>query len=105
MMAVGIGLIAVTPHEAAGSGSVAKALAQLPWAVGGYLIVLAVLIIFGIWGFRLGSQGNGGNGRGGGTGRPDVELPPAPGDRLADDQRHAADLDVDREERIPAGVP
>jgi hypothetical protein len=105
-MAVGIGLLAVTPHEAAGSDSVVKALAQAPWAVGGYLIVLAVLIVFGIWGFRLASQGNGGHGRGGGPG-PDIELPPPPGGRQADDERHAADLDLDRKdtEKVPAGVP
>jgi hypothetical protein len=99
---VAIGLIAVTPHEKAHSGSVANALAQAPWAVSGYLVTLAVLIVFGIWGFRLASQGNGGNGPGGGRGRPDVEPPPPPVDGQADDDRDAADLDLD--ERIPAGV-
>jgi hypothetical protein len=104
---VAIGLIAVPPHQAAGSGSVARALAQVPWVVSGYLITLVVLIVFGIWGFRLASQDNGGNGRGGGRGRPEVEPPPAPGGRQADDQRDAADLDLDREEpeKVPAGVP
>jgi hypothetical protein len=107
MMVVGIGLLAVAPHGKAGSGSVTSALAQAPWAVSGYLVTLVVLIVFGIWGFRLASQGNGSDGPGGGRGRPDVEPPPPPGGRQADDQRDAADLDLDldREERIPAGVP
>jgi hypothetical protein len=103
----GIGLIAVIPHESAGSGSVANAVAQLPWVVSGYLVTLVVLIVFGIWGFRLASRGNGSDGPGGGQRRPGEEPPPAPGGREAGDQRHAADLDLDRKEKekVPAGVP
>jgi hypothetical protein len=104
-MVEGIGLLAVTSREAAGSDSVARVLAQVPWAVSGYLVALAVLIVFGIWGFRLGSRSNGSNGRGGGLRRPDEEPPPAPSGLEADDQRLAADLDLDREEKVPAGVP
>jgi hypothetical protein len=57
---------------------------DLTLTVAGYLAILAVLTIFGIWGFRLGSRGNDGNG-GGGSKRPEPQPPPSPGGRELDD--------------------
>lgn len=45
----------------------------------GYFLGLVVLVVFGIWGFRLGSGGPHGGNRGGGSKRPHVEPPPSPG--------------------------
>jgi hypothetical protein len=46
--------------------------------VSGYLAILAILTIFGIWGFRLGSGKSDGNG-GGGSKEPEPQPPPSPG--------------------------
>jgi hypothetical protein len=47
-------------------------------AVSGYLAILAILTVFGIWGFRLGSGKSDGNG-GGGSKDPEPQPPPSPG--------------------------
>ena len=49
------------------------------FAVIGYLAGLIVLIVGGIWGFRIGSGGDGGNG--GGSKRPGVSPAPPSGGR------------------------
>jgi hypothetical protein len=51
--------------------------------ISGYLAILAILTIFGIWGFRLGSGKSDGNG-GGGSKEPDPQPPPSPGGRQLD---------------------
>ena len=53
--------IPVAPHHATG---------PVPWAllelIAGNLAILITILILGIWGFRLGSKHQGGNGPGGG---------------------------------------
>lgn len=84
-------------HEAVGGPAVVSG--NLLVIVSGYLAILVVLVVFGIWGFRLGSSGSGGN-PGGGTKRPEPVTPP-PGGRELDDQRAPSDLDVSRIFELP----
>jgi hypothetical protein len=51
------------------------------------------LVVFGIWGFRLGSQGSGGNPPGGGPKRPEP-VPPPSGGRELDGEPLPSDLDL-----------
>jgi hypothetical protein len=80
---LGIAPIAFLP---AAAGRPAIPAAALPYlAVLGYLVNLVILVVFGIWGFRIGT-GWRDDGNGGGSKGPDVEPPPAPGGReLTDD--------------------
>jgi len=59
----------------------------------GYLGPVVILVVFGIWGFRLGSRGSRGDSGGGGPKRPDPMTPP-PGGREPDDERLLADLEA-----------
>ena len=63
--------------------------------VSGYLTTLAILVVFGIWGLRLGSRGSGGNPPGGGPRRPEP-IPPPPGGRGLDGDHRPSDLDLSR---------
>jgi hypothetical protein len=59
----------------------------------GYLGILTFLVVFGIWGFLLGSRHSGGNPGGGGPKRPKPTAPP-PGGRGRDEERLPSDLDI-----------
>lgn len=70
-------VIPVAPHHAT---------PPVPWAmfglIAGNLAILITISILGIWGFRLGSKHQGGNGPGGGgTRRPHPQPPPPSGGR------------------------
>ena len=105
VLARGGGMIALAPHEAIGGPVVYGG--NLLVIVVGYLGMLAILVVFGIWGFRLGSKGSGGNPPGGGPKRPEPVSPPS-GGRELDGDRPPPDLDLGRvfdlpgwEERVP----
>jgi hypothetical protein len=68
--------------------------------VSGYVTILVVLVVFGIWGFRQGSEGSGGNPPGGGPERPEPVSPPSGGRELGD-ERLPSDLDVSRLFELP----
>lgn len=57
-----------------------------------YLIPVVILVVFGIWGFRLGARHPGGSG-GGGQKRPKPTPPPTGGGR-SHDERVLESLDV-----------
>lgn len=80
VLAWGAGMIALVSHEAIG-GPVVYA-GNLLAVVGGYLTSLVILVVFGIWGFRLGAKGPGGNPPGGGPKRPEPVSPPSGGREL-----------------------
>jgi hypothetical protein len=80
----GAGVIAVAGHEAIGGPVVVAG--PLLVIVSGYLGVLAILVVFGIWGFRLGARGSGGNPGGGGPEKPGPGTSP-PGGRELHDKR------------------
>jgi hypothetical protein len=73
-------MIALVSHEAIGGPVVY--VGNLLAVVAGYLTSLAILVVFGIWGFRLGSKGPGGNPPGGGPKRPEPVSPPSGGREL-----------------------
>jgi hypothetical protein len=85
----GVRLPGVLVHQAIGAPMVVSG--NLFVLVSGNLIALVVLVVFGIWGFRLGSRGSGDN-PGGGPKRPEP-MTPSPGGRELDDERPPADLD------------
>ena len=95
-----IGLIAVTPHGTAGAGFSDNAAVNPVVIVSGYLAALVVLIVFGIWGFRLASRDIGNDGRKRGPEGPEWEPPTPTAGREAD----LADSSPDRQEKAPAGV-
>jgi hypothetical protein len=70
--------------------------------VSGYLGIVAILVVFGIWGFRLGSEGSGGKPPGGGPERPEPVSPPSGGRELGD-ERLPSDLDVSGIFGLPGG--
>ena len=92
------GMIALVSHEAVG-GPVVYA-GNLFVIVGGYLAILLILVVFGVWGFRLGSKGSDGNPPGGGPKRPEP-IPPPAGGRELDGERLPSDLDISRAFEIP----
>ncbi len=109
---LGITAIAFLPAVA---GPPAIPSAKLPYiALLVYSFNLIVLIVFGIWGFRIGSdgrdEGNGGGGRG-----PDPKPPPPPGGReLTDDfpaweeqlgQPEHERAAADRRDKVSSGAP
>jgi hypothetical protein len=90
--------------------------------VGGYVAILVVLVVFGIWGFRSGTGRSGGNG-GGGSKEPKPE-PPPPSGKEPEDEPRPVTFDVasmrdfpawedqmhqtgepDRTEKVPADKP
>jgi hypothetical protein len=80
----GVAALGILP--AAADHAVVHGLGLPLFAALGYLASLVVLVVFGIWGFRLGSgrfdEGNGG----GGSRGPDLGSPPPAGGReLTDD--------------------
>jgi hypothetical protein len=77
-------------HEALGVGFVIPG--NLLVLCSGYIATLATLVIFGVWGFRLGAKGPGGNG-GGGPRRPGPISPPS-GGRELDNELPPSDLDA-----------
>jgi hypothetical protein len=60
-------------------GMVLQAAPGLLVVIASFGIVLIVLVVGGIWGFRLGREGSGGGG--GGSGRPPRREPTPPGGR------------------------
>jgi hypothetical protein len=69
----------------------------------GYLLTLVFLVVFGIWGFRLGSRGvDGGNG--GGTKRRDAGPPPPSDGRELTDDFAAWEREAEVSEDEPAGA-
>ena len=110
---LGIAAVAFLPAVA---GAPAIRAAALPYvALLVYSFNFIFLIVFGIWGFRLGSGGRDDGNGGGGPKRPDVEPPPPAGGReLTDDfgaweeqfaapgDDHAGD---DRQDKVPADTP
>ena len=66
-------VVPVAPHHAT---------PPVPWAlfelIAGNLAILITILILGIWGFRLGSKHQGGNGPGGGGPRKPHPQPPPP---------------------------
>ncbi|HUC27427.1 MAG TPA: hypothetical protein VMA73_32435 [Streptosporangiaceae bacterium] len=95
-----VGLIAVRPHRTAGAGFSINAAVNPVVIVSGYLAALVVLIVFGIWGFRLASRDIGNDGRNRGPEGPESEPPTPTEGREAD----LADSAPDRQEKVPAGV-
>lgn len=110
---LGIAAIALLPVAA---GRPAIPAAALPYfAVLGYLVNLVILVVLGIWGFRIGTgwrdDGNGG----GGSKGPDVEPPPPSGGREMtgdfpawEEQFGAPEQEptaADRLDKIPADTP
>lgn len=65
---------AVLPHQAIGGPPLVPA--NLLLILAAHLVPIVVLVVFGIWGFRLGSKDLGGNSGGGGPKGP--EPTPAP---------------------------
>lgn len=96
----GAGMIALVSHEAIG-GPVVYA-GNVLVILAGYLTTLAILVIFGIWGFRLGSKGSGGNPPGGGPKRPGPVSPPS-GGRELDGGHLPSDLDLSKVFELPGG--
>jgi hypothetical protein len=69
----------------------------------GYFLGLVVLVVFGIWGFRLGSNGPHGGNRGGGSKRPHVQPPPPSGGHEVTDDFQAWEKQFEEEtEHEPA---
>jgi hypothetical protein len=85
------GMTAVLPHQAIGGPILVPA--NLLVVLAAYLAPLVILVIFGIWGFRLGSKDSGGNSGGGGPKRPEP-TPPRPGGGKSADKRVLESLTI-----------
>ncbi len=81
----GIGIRAVAFLPAALGPAVIPTGGYLYLAVIGNLLGIVVLVVFGIWGFRIGSGGRDGGGGGGSKRRGVGPPPPSGGRELADD--------------------
>jgi hypothetical protein len=90
-------MIAVVLHEAI-DGPVVVA-GPLLLIVLGYLPMLAILVVFGIWGFRLGASGSSDN-PGGGPKRPEPR-PSPPGGRELGERSLPSVLDVSSSLEVP----
>lgn len=76
-------MTAVSPPQAIGGLVVVPG--NIFVLLGAYLIPVVILVIFGIWGFRLGSKYPGGDsGGGGGPKRPEPRPTPPGGGKLSD---------------------
>jgi len=76
-------MTAVLPHQAIGGPPLVPA--NLLIILGAYLAPIVILVVFGIWGFRLGSKNSGGNsGGGGGPKGPEPTPPPSGGGKSGD---------------------
>jgi hypothetical protein len=71
----------------------------------GYFLGLVVLVVFGIWGFRIGSGRHGGGNGGGGSKRPYVQHPPPPGGQQLTDDFEAWEKQFQDSEHEPTGTP
>jgi hypothetical protein len=70
----------------------------------GYLLTLVFLVVFGIWGFRLGSRGVDGGDGGGGTKPRDAGPPPPSDGRELTDDFAAWEREAEVSEDEPAGA-
>ena len=84
-------MTAVLPHQAIGGPMIVPG--NLFVVIAGYLIPVAVLVVFGIWGFRLGAKHSGGNSGGGGPKRPEP-TPTPPGGGKSGDTRVLQNLTI-----------
>jgi len=91
-------MIAVVLHEAVGGPVVVAG--PLLVIASGYLGMLAILVVFGIWGFRLGARGSSGNPGGGGPKRPGPGTSP-PGGRELREKRLPSVVDVSSVFELP----
>src|ERR1700691_2939243 len=78
-------MTAVPPHQAI--GGVLLVPGNLPVVFAAYLVPIVILVVFGIWGFRLGSNDSGGNSGGGGGSRGPGPTPTPPGGGKSSDKR------------------
>lgn len=79
----GADMTALLPDQAIGGPLLVPA--NLLIILAAYLAPLVVLVVFGIWGFRLGSRDSGGNsGGGGGPKEPEPTPPPSGGGKSGD---------------------
>lgn len=86
------GMTAVLPHQAI--GGVLLVPANLPVLFAAYLVPIVILVVFGIWGFRLGSNDSGGNSGGGGGSKGPGPTPTPPGGGKASDRRVLESLTI-----------
>jgi hypothetical protein len=92
-------MIAVVPHQAIGGPVVVAG--PLLVIASGYLGMLAILVVFGIWGFRLGARGSSGNPGGGGPKGPGPGTSPPPGGRELRERPLPSVLDVSSTSEVP----
>lgn len=85
-------MTAVLPHQAI--GGVLLVPGNLPIVFAAYLGPIVILVVFGIWGFRLGSKDSGGNSGGGGGSRGPGPTPPPPGGGKSSDKRVLESLTI-----------
>jgi hypothetical protein len=85
-------MTAVLPHQAIGGPFLVPA--NLPIVFAAYLVPLVILVVFGIWGFRLGSKDSGGNSGGGGGPKGPEPTPTPPGGGKASDKRVLESLTI-----------
>lgn len=78
------GMTAVLPHQAI--GGVLLVPGNLPVVFAAYLVPILILVVFGIWGFRLGSNDSGGNSGGGGGPKGPEPTPTRPGGGKSSDK-------------------
>lgn len=86
------GMTAVLPHQAIGGPVLVPANLLVVFAA--YLAPLVILVVFGIWGFRLGSKDSGGNSGGGGGPKRPEPTPTPPGGGKASDKRVLESLTI-----------
>gem|GEM_PF-2366545 len=86
------GMTAVLPHQAI--GGVLLVPGNLPVVFAAYLVPILILVVFGIWGFRLGSNDSGGNSGGGGGSRGPGPTPTPPGGGKSSDKRVLESLTI-----------
>lgn len=93
-------MTAQLPHQAIGGAMPIVAPANMLILVMAYVVPLIILVVLGIWGFRLGSQGSSGNSGGGGPKRPEP-TPSPPGGRESGDERGLSSLTVGSPFELP----
>ena len=85
-------MTAVLPHQAI--GGVLLVPGNLPVVFAAYLIPIVILVVFGIWGFHLGSKDSGGNSGGGGGPKGPDPTPTPPGGGKSSDKRVLESLTI-----------
>jgi hypothetical protein len=78
-------MTAVLPHQAIGGPLLVPG--NLLIILVAYLAPIVILVVFGIWGFRLGSKDSGGNSGGGGGPKGPEPAPVPPGGGKSADER------------------